>query len=147
MANGFQSNETFNQIKHKKLTSLIKMTNVLQSNGTSYAYYIFTSYFPLIILQPTYLPTLLPTHPPTYLDVIPTYYQPTHLPTYLPIHPLITYLHINLTRLPTHPPTYLDVLPTYLFTHYVPTYPPTYLPHNLVVKCQNKHVKLENYQS
>jgi hypothetical protein len=29
MANGFQSNEKLNQIEHKKLTSLVKMTNVL----------------------------------------------------------------------------------------------------------------------
>jgi hypothetical protein len=55
------------------------MTNVLWSNGTSYAYYIPTFYLPLTILQPTYLPTNPPTHPPAYLDV---------LLTYLPIHPL-----------------------------------------------------------
>jgi hypothetical protein len=64
MANG-----TFSQIEHKKLTSLVKMTNVLQSNGTSYVYYIPTSDLPFTILQPTYLPT----NPPTYLDVIPTH--------------------------------------------------------------------------
>jgi hypothetical protein len=43
----------------------------------------------------------LPTYPPTYLDVIPTYYLPTHLLIYLPTYP------------PTHPPTYL-LQPTYL---------------------------------
>ena len=68
----------FSQIEHKKLTSLVKMTNVLYSNGTSYAYYIHASYLPLTILQLTYLPT----NPPTYLYVI---------PTYPPTHPLISY--------------------------------------------------------
>jgi hypothetical protein len=29
MADGFWSNEKFNQMEHKKLTSLVKMTNVL----------------------------------------------------------------------------------------------------------------------
>jgi hypothetical protein len=29
MVTGFQSNETFSQIEHKNLTSLINMTNVL----------------------------------------------------------------------------------------------------------------------
>jgi hypothetical protein len=33
------------------------MTNVFETNGTSYAYYIFISYLPFTILQPTYLPT------------------------------------------------------------------------------------------
>ncbi len=177
MSNGFQLNRTSNQIEHKKLTSIVKMTNVLQSNGTSYAYYIPTSYLPLTILQPTYLLTYPPTHPPTYylgiyLDVLPTYlltYLSTtyNLPkciTYLPIHPLLTYLHINyLPTYPTaHPPTWMyylptfphtyfhtctTYLPTYLPTYYLPTHPPisynlpTFIPHNLVMMCQNKHVK------
>jgi hypothetical protein len=79
MANGFWPNETFIQIEHKKLTSLIKMANVLKANGTSYVYYVPTSHLPFTILQPTYLLT----NPPTYLYVIPTY-QPTNPPTYLP---------------------------------------------------------------
>ncbi len=104
----------FNQIEHKKLTSLVKMTNVFQANGTSYAYYILISYLPLTILQPTYLLTHPCTHPhTTYLDVLP-------ICTYLPPYPPpITYLHIN--YLPTHPPTHLL---TYMC--YLPTYPPTY---------------------
>jgi len=109
----------FSQIEHKKLTSLVKMTNVFQANGSSYVYYILISYLPLTILQPTYLLTHPCTHPhTTYLDVLPTC---TYLPPY---PPPITYLHIN--YLPTHPPihlpTYLHVLPTYLSTHLQPTY-------------------------
>jgi hypothetical protein len=58
---------------------------------------------------PTYVPTYLLTHPPTYL--------PTNPPTYL-----LAYLH-------THPPTYPPTihLLTYLLT-YLPNYPPTHLP-------------------
>jgi hypothetical protein len=85
----------FDQIEHKKLTSLVKMTNVFKANGTSYAYYI---------LPTSHLQSYnLPTYQPTYLDVIPTY-PPMHPPTY--------YL-----------PTYFDVLPpcTYLLP-YPPTY-------------------------
>jgi hypothetical protein len=73
----------------------------------------------------TYLPltsqfTYLPTHPPTY--ILPTY-LPTHLPrcsTYLP-----TYSPIN--NLPTHSPISYNLL--------------IYVTHNLVMMCQNKHVK------
>jgi hypothetical protein len=115
---------------------------------------------PITYLCIKYLSTHPPTHPPLNLYVLPTY-LPTHPPkstTYLHIHPPITYLHIN--YLPTYPPrctTYLHIHPpiTYLPTHpprcttYLPIHPPifynlpTFIPHSLVVKCQNKHVKLK----
>ncbi len=139
MTNGFQSNETFNQIEHKKLTSLVKMTTILQSNGTSYAYHMPISYLSLAILQFTYLPThpptqmyYLPTFPQTYLHTCVMYlhtHPPTHLPTYLHTTYPPTYLSIYLL---THPPTYSYNLPSYL---------PTFIRHNLIVKCQNKHVE------
>ncbi len=85
---------------------------------------------------PTYLPTYLPTHLFTYMYYVPTY-PPTYLHTYcLPTHFLIL--------LPTHPPTYLF---THQLSTYLPIHPPisynlpTFIPHNLVMKCRNKHVK------
>jgi hypothetical protein len=105
----------FSQIEHKKLTSLVKMTNVFQANGTSYAYYTLISHLPFIILQPTYLLSHPCTHPhTTYLDVLP-------ICTYLlPYPPPITYLHINYP--PTHPPTHLPTCVTYLPIHPLTTY-------------------------
>jgi hypothetical protein len=89
-------------------------------------------YFPLTMLQTTYLPT----HPPTNLNVLPIYlprcitYLSTHppaylgvLPTYLPIHPPHTY--ILPTYLPTYPPVHL---PIYILPTYLPNHPPTQLP-------------------
>jgi hypothetical protein len=101
--------------------------------------------------------TYLPIHPPTYYN-LPTYllqhtYLPTHPLTYL-LYP--TYLstqsstHLLTTIALTRPPTLLlelTYLPTYhpsthLSTYYnLPTHPPTYVPHSLVVMCQNKDVK------
>ncbi len=109
MANGFQSNKTFSQIKHKKLTinkddqcSLVKRDILC----------LLHTYF----LPPTYnLTTYLPTHQPTHLLKCNTY-----LPTYLPIH-LLTYIYYipiyPYTHLPSYLPTHLNVLPTYLSTH------------------------------
>jgi len=109
----------------------------------------------------TYLPAYLMYYLPTYLPLAypPTYNLPKCI-TYLPIHPLITYLHIKFlpTYLPTYPhthtPTWVYYLPTFPHTYlhtcimYLHTHPPTYLlqpntfiPHNLVMKCKNKHVK------
>jgi hypothetical protein len=117
---------------------------------------------PTYLLQPTYLPTYsniliyLPTHWPTYYNQ-PTYlsthpficllqsYLPVHppsyynLPTYPPIHPSIYLLqptYHSSTYLLIDPPTHL------LITYYnLPIHPPTYVPHSLVVMCQNKYVK------
>jgi len=116
-------------------------------------YLLPTSYLPFIILQPTYLPihplitylhinklpTYLPTCPLTWIYYIPSYHPPTHLdvlPTYiltnyLPTYPT-AYLHGCTTYLPTHTPIYIHVLPTYpstyLHTYYPPTHLPIYLP-------------------
>jgi hypothetical protein len=72
----------------------------------------------------------LPNFPHTYLHTCITYYIPTHL-------------HGRTTHLISHKPTYIHVL----CTTYPPTHPsisynmPTFILHNLIMKCQNKHVK------
>ncbi len=92
----------FNQIEHKKLITIVKLTNVLQSNGTSS---LFITYLP-----PTYnLTTYLPTNPSTYLLT----YPPTYLPIdYLPITYLLPPIY--------HGPTIY--LPTCLLLYNLPNY-------------------------
>jgi hypothetical protein len=95
------------------------------------AFLIFTNlctYYNLLIYTPTPLPIDLPTCPRTHLIII----------IYLIAHPLTdlftnhppTHLSINyylLTCLAIHPPTFYNI--------------PTYVLHNLVMMCQNKHMK------
>jgi hypothetical protein len=99
---------------------------------------VLRTYLP-IHLAITYLHiNYLPTYPPTHLHGCITY-VPSHKPT--TIHVLCIYIptHIPTYILPTHPLAYLF---TYSSTHPPISYNlPTFILHNLVVTCQNKHVK------
>jgi hypothetical protein len=59
-----------------------------------------------------------PTPPPTYIPTYLTYHQPTYLP---PTHPHMTHPPAYLS---TYPPIYLPTHspPTYLLTHHITTY-------------------------